>query len=165
MAHRFDGYNRHASTNWSMMTMRCRFSLKGGTLLQHTCSASLQRATKDIDRIVRGDLDEFLELMDEQFVSPKLGGRSSSLVRRLSRLGCQAKHLPACQVRRNRFSGEQTWRKIKVEVSPDEGMAGSAQDLSPRRRLRVWHTYSGKACRYGHVLSGGLKNSCSDRSS
>ena len=50
----------------------CRFSLKGGTLLQHVFGLA-SRATKDIDGIVRGDLDEFLELMDERFVSGNWG--------------------------------------------------------------------------------------------
>lgn len=41
-----------------------RFSLKGGTLLQHKLGLSA-RATKDLDGIVSGDIDDFLRALDE----------------------------------------------------------------------------------------------------
>ena len=45
----------------------CRFSLKGGTLLQHVLGLT-SRATKDIDGIIRGDIEDFIVRMDEEFV-------------------------------------------------------------------------------------------------
>lgn len=104
----------------------CRFSLKGGTLLQHVFGLA-SRATKDIDGIVRGDLDEFLELMDERFVSGNWGpfefARSEiEQIRVPGKSICPRRFVVTVSLR------NKTWRKIKVEVSPDEGMAGSAQE-------------------------------------
>jgi predicted nucleotidyltransferase component of viral defense system len=44
---------------------RSRFLLKGGTMLQYRLGP-VARATKDLDGIVRGDLDEFVGQMDER---------------------------------------------------------------------------------------------------
>lgn len=104
----------------------CRFSLKGGTLLQHVLGLA-SRATKDIDGIVHGDLDEFLELMDEQFLNGSWGPFE------FRRSEVAQIRVPGKIVYPRRFDvivslRNKTWRKVKVEVSPDEGMAGSAQE-------------------------------------
>lgn len=104
----------------------CRFSIKGGTLLQHVLGLA-SRATKDVDGIVRGDLDEFLELMDEQFLSENWGPFE------FARSEIEQIRVPGKSICPLRFDvtvslRNKTWRKIKVEVSPDEGMAGSFQE-------------------------------------
>ncbi|MEA2497123.1 MAG: hypothetical protein QOJ29_5034, partial [Thermoleophilaceae bacterium] len=48
---------------------RPRFLLKGGTYLQHRLSWS-GRPTKDIDGMVRGDIDEFLAALDDALRLP-----------------------------------------------------------------------------------------------
>src|SRR5699024_10621651 len=45
------------------------FLLKGGTLLQHRLNATA-RATKDIDGLVRGDMDEFLLVLEDTLAEP-----------------------------------------------------------------------------------------------
>lgn len=45
------------------------FLLKGGTLLQHRLNATA-RATKDVDGLVRGDLDVFLLALEDALVQP-----------------------------------------------------------------------------------------------
>lgn len=45
------------------------FLLKGGTYLQHRMS-SAGRPTKDVDGLVRGDLDAFLDVLDEALRLP-----------------------------------------------------------------------------------------------
>lgn len=104
----------------------CRFSLKGGSLLQHVFGLT-SRATKDIDGIVRGDLDDFLERMDEQFANENWGPFE------FSRSEVEKIRVPGKAICPLRFDvtvslRNKTWRKIKIEVSPDEGCAGSAQE-------------------------------------
>lgn len=48
---------------------RSLFLLKGGALLQHRLTTT-DRATKDIDGLVRGDLDEFFAALDDAFRTP-----------------------------------------------------------------------------------------------
>lgn len=106
----------------------CCFSLKGGTLLQHRLGLA-SRATKDLDGIVRGDLDTFFEQMDE--VLAEDWGPIS-----FSRSEVEEIRVRAKLVNPRRFDlvlsikGE-TWRKVAVEVSPDEGRAGSSQEIVP----------------------------------
>lgn len=104
----------------------CRFSLKGGTLLQHVLGLS-SRATRDIDGIVRGDLDDFLARMDEQFLMGSWGpfefSRSEiNEIRVPGKAACPRSFEVVVSLR------SKTWRRVKVEVSPDEGMAGSSQE-------------------------------------
>lgn len=105
-----------------------RFSLKGGTLLQHKLGLA-SRATRDMDGIVRGDIDDFLEKMDEVLAEdwgPISFGRSE-----VEEIRVRAK-----LVNPRRFDlilsikGE-TWRKVMVEISPDEGRAASSQEVVP----------------------------------
>jgi hypothetical protein len=51
------------------------FLLKGGTLLEHRLNATA-RTTKDVDGLIRGDLDEFILALDEALDQP--WGRSLS---------------------------------------------------------------------------------------
>ena len=45
------------------------FLLKGGTLLQHRLNVP-GRSTKDIDGVVRGDLDDFLRILEQVLTEP-----------------------------------------------------------------------------------------------
>ena len=45
------------------------FLLKGGTLLQHRLNVTA-RTTKDVDGLVRGDIDEFLHALEEALAQP-----------------------------------------------------------------------------------------------
>lgn len=104
------------------------FSLKGGTLLQHRLGL-VSRATKDLDGIVRGDIDGFLGWMDE--VLAEDWGPIS-----FSRSEVEEIRVRAKLVNPRRFDlvlsikGE-TWRKVAVEISPDEGGAASSQEIVP----------------------------------
>ena len=102
-----------------------RFSLKGGTLLQHRLGLA-SRATKDRDGIVRGDIDGFVSSMDAALREP--WGPIS-----FSRSEVEEIRVPSRLVNPRRFSVAlalrgRTWRNILVEVSPDEGRAGSCQE-------------------------------------
>ena len=140
----------------------CRFSLKGGTLLQHVFGLA-SRATKDIDGIVRG-IGRILELMDEQFVSRNWGpfefARSEiEQIRVPGKSICPRRFVVTVSLR------NKTWRKIKWKCLLMKAWRVQPRSLSPRRRLRVLAYLLRKACRYGHVLSSGSKNSCGNRSS
>lgn len=105
-----------------------RFSLKGGTLLQHKLGL-VSRATKDLDGIVRGDINDFLEQMDA-FLGEEWGPIS------FSRSEVEEIRVRAKLVNPRKFDlvlslkGE-TWRKVAVEISPDEGDAASSQEIVP----------------------------------
>ncbi|WP_080801195.1 nucleotidyl transferase AbiEii/AbiGii toxin family protein [Arabiibacter massiliensis] len=103
-----------------------RFSLKGGTLLQHRLGLDA-RATKDLDGIVQGELEEFLRDLDAELKipwGPVAFYRTPAEVIRVS----------TRVVKPLRFEmilslhGD-VWRRVKVEISPDEGRAASSQEL------------------------------------
>jgi len=106
-------------------TGKSRFSLKGGTLLQHRLGLAA-RATKDLDGIVRGDIEDFVAAMDkclQQSWGP-IDFRRTEL---------EIINTPAKLIKPRSFEvililRGQTWRRIKVEISPDEGNAGSSQE-------------------------------------
>ncbi len=96
------------------------FLLKGGTLLQHRLPGS--RATTDLDGLARGDIENFLAVLDEVLQRP--WGPLT-----LRREAVEVINVPNRIIKPRRFdvvlqlSGV-TWRRIQVEVSPDEGGAG-----------------------------------------
>jgi hypothetical protein len=102
-----------------------RFAQKGGTLLQHRLG-SVARATKDLDGIVRGDIEDFLKEMDAQL-------RQNWGPIGFKRTEIELINTPAKIIKPRRFEviltlHGQTWRRVKVEISPDEGKAGSTQE-------------------------------------
>jgi hypothetical protein len=106
-----------------------RFLLKGGTLLQHRLG-DIARATRDLDGLVRGDIDEYLDILDEM-----LDEQWGPL--KLVRGEVETINTPAKTIKPRAFTisiilkGD-TWRKVKVEISPDEGKAGLEQEsVSP----------------------------------
>lgn len=97
------------------------FLLKGGTLLQHRLP-QFSRATTDLDGLIRGDIEKFLEILDETLKQP-FGPLQ------LRRDPVEIIRVPHKIIKPRRFDivalmGGQTWRRIQVEISPDEGHAG-----------------------------------------
>lgn len=108
------------------------FLLKGGTLLQHRLPR-LSRATTDLDGLVRGDLDMFIEVVDEV-----LGRPWGPCV--LRRNPVEVIQVPNRVVKPRRFDvivqvNGVTWRRIQVEISPDEGSAGAQGEALPAPSL------------------------------
>lgn len=105
------------------------FLLKGGTLLQHRLNVTA-RATKDVDGLVRGDLDEFLLALEDALAEP--WGPLT-----LRRGEVEAVNVPVKLVKPRRFDiviemRGVTWRRIRFEVSPDEaGIGGYAEAIEP----------------------------------
>ena len=100
------------------------FLLKGGTLLQHRLRATA-RTTKDVDGLVRGDLDAFLLALEDALAQPW-----GPLM--LRRGEVEVVNVPARILKPRRFDviiefRGVTWRRIQFEVSPDE--AGIGQDF------------------------------------
>lgn len=101
------------------------FLLKGGTLLQHRLGLA-SRATKDVDGLIRGDLDAFVGKLDETLDLPW-----GPLI--LSRTAIEVIETPTRIIKPRRFHvlvglRGQTWRRIQVEIAPDEGGAGSESE-------------------------------------
>jgi hypothetical protein len=100
------------------------FLLKGGTLLQHRLNATA-RTTKDVDGLIRGDLDAFLLALEDALAEP--WGPLT-----LRRGQVEVVNVPTKLIKPRRFDiviefRGVTWRRIQFEVSPDE--AGIGQDF------------------------------------
>lgn len=108
------------------------FLLKGGTLLQHRLPR-LPRATSDLDGLVQGDLDKFVEILDEVLARPW----GPCVLRRNP---VEVIQVPNRVVKPRRFDvivqiNGVTWRRIQVEISPDEGSAGAQGEPLPAPSL------------------------------
>ena len=108
------------------------FLMKGGTLLQHLLPG-LSRASTDLDGLIRGDIDRFLTVLDE--VLDRSWGPLA-----LSRERAEEIAVPHRIVKPRRFDvvvqlGGTTWRRIQVEISPDEGDAGHFPEPLPAPSL------------------------------
>ncbi len=108
-----------------------RFALKGGTLLQYRLGLS-SRATKDLDGIVRGDLDDFFGVLDARLLDPwgTVG---------FSRSPVEEFRVPNKLINPRRLTltlsvSGRPWRSVKVEISPDEGAHGTPTEgfVAPR---------------------------------
>lgn len=98
------------------------FLLKGGTMLQYRLPG-MSRTTQDIDGLVRGDIDRFLSELDKALTEP---WGPLTLVRGEVELI----EVPHRIVKPRRFDitvqlKGVTWRRVQLEVSPDEGRAGA----------------------------------------
>lgn len=101
------------------------FLLKGGTMLQYRLSG-MSRTTQDIDGLVRGDLERFLTELDQALTEP---WGPLTLVRGEVKII----DVPHRLVKPRRFDmmvllNGVTWRRVQVELSPDEGRAGRAPE-------------------------------------
>lgn len=105
------------------------FLLKGGTLLQHRLDVTA-RATKDIDGVVRGDLDAFLRILETALTEP--WGPLT-----LRRGAVEIINVPSKIVKPRRFDlilelRGVTWRRIQFEISADEaGIGEEAEEFGP----------------------------------
>lgn len=102
------------------------FLLKGGTLLQHRLPDMPTRATKDVDGLIRGDIDDFLATFDGVLSQPwgPLSFRRGLV---------EVINTPTRVTKPRRFdvfveTKGKTWRRIQVEIAPDEGSAGDAPE-------------------------------------
>lgn len=100
------------------------FLLKGGTLLQHRLRTTA-RATKDVDGLVRGDIEQFLGALEAALAEP--WGPVT-----LYRGEVEIVNVPTRVVKPRRFDiylelRGATWRRIQFEISPDE--AGIGQEF------------------------------------
>lgn len=98
------------------------FLLKGGTMLQYRLPG-MSRTTKDIDGLVRGDLDRFLAELDAALVE-QWGPLT------LVRGEVEIIDVPNRIIKPRRFDivvalNGVTSRRVQVEISPDEGFAGT----------------------------------------
>lgn len=105
------------------------FLLKGGALPQHRLPANA-RATKDVDGLVRTDLDAFLTELEQVLAEP--WGPLT-----LRRDAVEAINVPTRTIRPRRFDivielRGVTWRRIQIEVSADEaGIGDESESLQP----------------------------------
>lgn len=105
------------------------FLLKGGTLLQHRLNATA-RTTKDVDGLIRGDLDEFILALDEALDEP--WGPLT-----LRRGEVEVVNVPTKIIKPRRVDiilelRGVTWRRIQFEVSPDEaGVSDEQETIEP----------------------------------
>lgn len=105
------------------------FLLKGGTLLQHRLNAPA-RATKDVDGLVRGDLDDFFRVLEGVLMQP--WGPLT-----LRRGEVEVINVPAKLIKPRRFDlilelRGVTWRRIQFEISADEaGIGNDCEAIEP----------------------------------
>ncbi|MPY80476.1 MAG: hypothetical protein GEV04_18870 [Actinophytocola sp.] len=97
------------------------FLLEGGTLLQHRLNVTA-RATKDVDGLVRGDLDAFLLALEDALAEPW-----GPLALRCGEV--EVVDVPTRTIKPRRFDifielRGVTWRRIQFEVSADEAGIG-----------------------------------------
>ena len=102
-----------------------RFLLKGGTMLQHRLPGAT-RTTTDVDGLVRGDIDGYLATLDAALRQP--WGPVT-----FKRGIVEVIDVPGKLIKPRRFDmvlllNGVTWRRLQVEVSPDEGQAGQTAD-------------------------------------
>ncbi|MCW2628722.1 nucleotidyl transferase AbiEii/AbiGii toxin family protein [Mycobacterium sp.] len=108
------------------------FLLKGGTMLQYRLPG-MSRTTQDIDGLVRGDIDRFLAELDGT-----LGQPWGPLM--LVRGEVETIDVPHKLVKPRRFDmtvllNGVTWRRVQIEISPDEGHAGTMPEQIPSPSL------------------------------
>lgn len=101
------------------------FLLKGGTLLQHRLPR-FSRATTDLDGLIRGDLDRFIEALDDALARPwgplMLRRNPTEVIRVPNRVAAPRRFDVIVQI------NGVTWRRIQVEISTDEGSAGTQSE-------------------------------------
>ncbi|UYM06070.1 nucleotidyl transferase AbiEii/AbiGii toxin family protein [Solicola gregarius] len=105
------------------------FLLKGGTLLQHRIDATA-RTTKDVDGLIRGDMEAFFVVLEDALDEP--WGPLA-----LRRGEVEVIDVPTKIIKPRRFDiileiRGVTWRRIQFEVSSDEaGIGGEHETIEP----------------------------------
>lgn len=101
------------------------FLLKGGTLLQHRLNATA-RSTKDVDGLIRGDMDAFFasleRVLDEPWGPLILRRGEVKVINVPSRIAMPRRFDIYLDLR------GVTWRRIQFEISPDEAGIGAEQE-------------------------------------
>lgn len=102
------------------------FLLKGGTWLQHRLNATA-RTTKDVDGLIRGDIEAFLIALDDALAEP--WGPLT-----LRRGPVEVINTPTRVIQPRRFDlilalRGVTWRRIQFEISPDEAGIGDTFEV------------------------------------
>ena len=102
-----------------------RFLIKGGAYLELRLGLRT-RATKDIDTLFRGGFGDFIDVLDAALEDP-LDGMT------FQRTEPEVIDVPGRLIKPQRFDillqlRGRTWRRITLEVSPDEGGAGDSAD-------------------------------------
>lgn len=109
------------------------FLLKGGTLLQHRLNATA-RTTKDVDGLIRGDMDAFFAVLENVLDEP--WGPLT-----LRRGEVEVIDVPTKIIKPRRFDiildmRGVTWRRIQFEVSGDEAGIGDEHETIEPFSLR-----------------------------
>lgn len=105
------------------------FLLKGGTWLQHRLNVTA-RTTKDVDGLIRGDIDTFLQSLETVLAMP--WGPLT-----LRRGPVEIIDVPHRVLRPRRFDiilelRGVTWRRVQFEISPDEaGISHAVEAVDP----------------------------------
>ena len=105
------------------------FLLKGGTLLQHRLNVTA-RTTKDVDGLIRGDMDAFFRVLEDVLDEPW-----GPL--RLRRGEVEVIDVPTKIIKPRRFDiildmRGVIWRRIQFEISPDEaGIGDEYESIEP----------------------------------
>lgn len=107
-------------------TGRTHFLLKGGTYLQYRLGTT-GRTTKDVDGLIRGDLDEFLAALDSALRQP--WGPLT-----LTRTEAEVIEARDKVIKPRRFWVKlaikgKVWRSIKVEIAGNEAGAANEHDV------------------------------------
>jgi hypothetical protein len=108
------------------------FLLKGGVYLEHKLGLA-SRATKDVDTLFRGEVDQFLHALDSALAEP--WGDIT-----LTRSDVSVIEITSRRVKPRRFHivlslKGVTWRRIQVEVAFPEGAIADAAERFPAPRL------------------------------
>lgn len=105
------------------------FLLKGGTLLQHRLDVS-SRATKDVDGLIRGDIEAFFTELDTALAEPW----GPMMLRRGP---VELIDVPTRVLKPRRFDiilelRGAPWRRIQFEIAPDEaGIGDESEPIEP----------------------------------
>lgn len=102
-----------------------RFLIKGGAYLELRLGMKA-RATKDLDTLFRGTFDDFLDVLDEALQEPFDG--ISFQRTKPEEINVTGRVVKPRRLDIKLLLRGKTWRKITVEVSPDEGLAGAGAD-------------------------------------
>lgn len=108
------------------------FVMKGGTMLQHRLGMEA-RASRDLDGIVTEDIDDYIQSLDELLDEP--WGNIT-----FRRTPLEELRVPSKMVNPRRFElileiKGRVWRRILVEISPDEAGAGLSSEAFDAPRL------------------------------
>lgn len=101
------------------------FLLKGGTMLQYRLPG-MSRATKDIDGLVRGDVDRFLLYLDSALMEP--WGPLTFVRGRVEMISTPNRIVTPRRFDISVLLKGVTWRRVQVEISAEEGLAGASSE-------------------------------------